>query len=745
VVLAPVGHDECFRDHLAAYPDEATGALTLCLLRTVHARDRGAASAALLLEESRRLQHVSHPNLVRIDDAGEVDGQRYVALELVEGRDLKSILTRFARHQLRSVSVGHLLSDRVVATMGRRIPVEVTLYFVRELCRGLAHAHGAGVSFGGLAPDDVLASWSGDIKLADIGLGALTGHSWLALPPTLQARLCYLSPEQARGQSGDALSDLWSVGVILWEMLAGRRMVQLPNEREALFARLASPMIPPMLRQDSPLSQGLQRLLGRVLVSDRGMRIDSASALGDALDKELQALAPGFDGNAVALLLRELWGDAGDRERADRQRQLQEGLARQLQAARNTRLPPPPPSPTPAPGTRPGKLQPPSVSAPMVGAPAAVFDPAVTPVRSPRAHKGTRPGPLAMAATATPPHGVTLPGPATIEVGEVVDGRYRVDRLLGEGGMGRVFEVEHLSIGRRLALKVLTPECSSNPELVERFRREARAASLIGHPNIVEVTDSGTTENGCAYFVMERLDGAELSDRVGTGRRLPADRAVALATQIAQALEAAHKVGIIHRDLKPQNVFVVQRGGAEVIKVLDFGIAQVVEPGDLKLTRPGVPMGTPEYMSPEQALGHATDARSDIFSLGAILYEMLTGVTPHHDPSPMGVLIKKSTEAVKPARELAPSVPMWLDRIVNACLMRDPAQRPQSMRELIDALERGIGIGAVAPSELLAAPAANDVVRRRNASAVHWARLLGSVVVVIAIMTVLLMWMAGGR
>ena len=221
-----------------------------------------------------------------------------------------------------------------------------------------------------------------------------------------------------------------------------------------------------------------------------------------------------------------------------------------------------------------------------------------------------------------------MPAPEAL-VGSVVDGRYRIERVLGTGGMGAVYEAEHVEIGKKVALKVLHPQFSRQADLVARFRREARAASKVGHPNIVDVTDSGTTPDGDVYFVMERLDGLDLGEVLRHERRVAPDRVVAIGTQVCRALSAAHAAGIIHRDLKPENIFLVSREGVpDFVKVLDFGIAKQDmgnQNSPRRLTTPGIAMGTPEYMAPEQAAGKAIDGRVDIYSVGAILYEMLTG------------------------------------------------------------------------------------------------------------------------
>ena len=253
----------------------------------------------------------------------------------------------------------------------------------------------------------------------------------------------------------------------------------------------------------------------------------------------------------------------------------------------------------------------------------------------------------------------------------MIDSRYRVLRKIGEGGMGTVYAAEHVEIGKIVAIKILHPHYSTEQELVERFRREARAASRIGHPNIIDVMDFGTTDDGCAYFIMEHLDGIDLADVLSHERRLDANRSCEITIQICRALAAAHAAGVIHRDLKPENIFLVARDGqADFVKVLDFGVARSAGRTN-RLTNPGIAMGTPEYMAPEQAAGGVIDHRSDIYSVGALLYEMVTGQPPQ----------KRDGEPIGP-RALRLQLSEDLDRIVVRALAQDPAQRYQSMAQL---------------------------------------------------------------
>ena len=283
--------------------------------------------------------------------------------------------------------------------------------------------------------------------------------------------------------------------------------------------------------------------------------------------------------------------------------------------------------------------------------------------------------------------------------GRVVDNRYRILRKIGEGGMGSVYAGEHIEIDKDVAVKILHPIYSGQQDLVERFRREARAASRIGHPNIIDVTDYGTTEEGCAYFVMEHLDGIDLADVLSHERRLDLMRACQITMQVCRALTAAHAAGVIHRDLKPENVFLVARDGkADFVKVLDFGIARSMG-RPRRLTNPGVAMGTPEYMAPEQATGGAMDQRSDIYSVGALLYEMVVGTPP-----------QQRGGVVAGPKQLRQDLPEELDRIVLRALAPDPEQRYQTMRQLEYDLVKALWGRPRAVAELLGL----RVMRRRG-------------------------------
>ncbi|MBC7911006.1 MAG: protein kinase, partial [Pyrinomonadaceae bacterium] len=289
-----------------------------------------------------------------------------------------------------------------------------------------------------------------------------------------------------------------------------------------------------------------------------------------------------------------------------------------------------------------------------------------------------------------PEDGASLQADATVQtdtqtdplIGRTLDDKYRLDERLGEGGMGTVYQGTHLLIDRPVAVKVLNPHFVEDEAAQERFRREARAAGRLRHTNAVAVTDFGRTADGLFYIVMELLEGRSLRDVLAREAPLDAARAVSLMLQISAAVAAAHEAQVIHRDLKPGNIFVVQRPHAPaIIKVLDFGIAKLAtDAGDgleqKPLTQTGVMIGTPRYMSPEQCDGADLTPASDVYSLGIILYEMLTGTTPFTGPTPLSVALKHSSELPRAPREFVASIPAELETLVLHALEKKPGQRP---------------------------------------------------------------------
>jgi len=268
--------------------------------------------------------------------------------------------------------------------------------------------------------------------------------------------------------------------------------------------------------------------------------------------------------------------------------------------------------------------------------------------------------------------------------GELIAGtRYRVLRLIGVGGMGSVYEVEHVELGKRFVLKALLRELSRRDDLVARLRNEWRALARLQHANIVNVTDAGTSDSGVPFYVMERLDGETLAARLRQQRRLHVLDALNAAVSVLDALSAAHDIGVIHRDVKPANIFMVQGGG---LKLLDFGIAKIADASSVVTAR-GLAVGTPRYMSPEQARGERVDGRSDVYATGLILFEMIAGVGPFDDARDANeLLLAHLAREAPPLSSIAMGVAPELERIVAAMLAKDCRERPPHARAVAEQL-----------------------------------------------------------
>jgi serine/threonine protein kinase len=609
-LLAPLRQGGMGALYLASQGDP--GMQKLCVIKTALPQLAGAESVERFRDEAKLVVRLSHGNLVPVFDAGTVHSDHgdelYLAMEYVDGKDLRTVWNRCAQ-------------------MGIAFPVDVAVYLARELLRGLHHAH----SFASIAlvhrdvsPSNVLLSFSGEVRLTDFGLAASAMKRQHTAPGVVYGKVSYMSPEQARGERLDGRADLYSVGLILWELLTGRQ--RFPRSDRDLIEKVRAPERLSPSAITSRVETGLEEIVMRALEPRLTDRYPDCEAFRAALAGHLAKMAPTIDNTRVSQFLARLFGDEIARERAehqnllDRAAHLKQGSQRTLAAVR------------------------PSESGGLLGA--------------------------------------------------TLDRRYRVRKLIGEGGMGLVYEGEHLEIGRRVAIKVLHAALTRDAELVARFRSEARAAARIGHPHIVEVFDSGTTANGAVYLVMEYLEGRDLCRAIMAEGQFDVQRAVAVARQICEALEAAHTAGILHRDLKPENIFLTEREGCrDFVKVLDFGIAKALDKPDdraSRMTRPGLTMGTPEYMAPEQATGGTVDRRGDIYSVGAILYEMLTGRPPHEGNHILEVLTRKVTTPPTPIDEFRSDVPHALTKAVMRALSVAPTSRPESMAAFASELDLAV-------------------------------------------------------
>ena len=674
-LLAPLAQGGMGALYLAVKGDR--GLERLLVIKTVLPHLADVEYLSRFRDEAKVVVKLSHGNLIPVFDAGQVGGELFLAMEFIEGRDLRAVWNRCAKKQV-------------------AFPLDVAVYIVKELCRGLAYAH----SFRDLklvhrdiSPPNIIISFSGEVKLTDFGLASSTMKLEKTAPGIIYGKVAYMSPEQARGEELDGRSDLYAGAIVLWEMLTGRQLFPPGKDQpQDLIKRARNPRVPAPSSRAPRVPTELDEICLKALGPRKEDRYASGDEFREALTAFLAAEYPQTDASRLESFLSELFAEDIERERKERE-ELLEKIRNRVQTM-------PPTAELRRALEQSGELEAGVRRASdSVGRRAVdrgddeqdrrqVPDRRATGSRPMPTHPGH--GPMRAPSPGPPPASNALvrskPLDANEVIGQVVDGRYRIEKLVGEGGMGRVYLAEHVEIGRRVAMKILHPVYSHMPDLVERFRREARAASRIGHPHIVDVTDSGRTREGSVYFVMEYLEGVDLGTVIEREGAIDIRRALRVTTQICRALAAAHNAGIIHRDLKPENIFLTMRDNtSDFVKVLDFGIAKSTEAERVwtrRLTSPGMAMGTPEYMAPEQAAGKPADERCDVYAVGAILYEALTGVAPYEGDNFMEVLTKKAMSEPVPVPQLRPEVPEAVCALVLRAMARDPMDRPASMEVL---------------------------------------------------------------
>jgi serine/threonine protein kinase len=605
VLLKPLGEGGMGEVFMAA--SGRAGVARVCALKIVRdfQPDRNAEDLTQrFLDEAKLVTQLTHENLVYVFDFGIADRKGYLAMEYVPGKTLTEVWNRCAANK-----VG--------------FPTSVALFLISELTAALGYAHRAGslaLVHRDISPSNVMLSYTGGVKLIDFGLAkwnskvaeTATGINW--------GKINYMSPEQQQGKPLDNRSDLYSAGVILWEMLTGRQL--FPNSK----VRAATREIPRPSSINPSLTPAIDAVVMKALAAAPSERYETGELMSAAIAAELPRQA---GKRQLAEFMERLFATDRAAEEAEQAALL----------ARASEL---------------GDAMPAGLSS------------------SSGEH---RRDPL---------------------VGTVLADRYYVRRWVGQGSMGRVYEGHHTGVGKRVAIKIPRNTERRKNTLLQRFKREAQAASQIGHPNIADVTDCGTTPAGDFFFVMEFVDGVDLEKLVKRDGALPLERVLVIGLQMARALEAAHQAGIIHRDLKPSNVMLVRgREEAELVKVLDFGVAKFLrgdgsngEAQPPELTQHDAAVGTPRYMAPEQiTAGQEVDFRADIYALGGILYFMLTGGrAPVEGDSVQTVWQRKLSDDPTPLRTHRPEVPGDLEQLVMSCLARDQQARPASMTALKTAL-----------------------------------------------------------
>ncbi|MCG8417072.1 MAG: serine/threonine-protein kinase [Proteobacteria bacterium] len=550
--------------------------------------------------EARACSQLQHPNTVRMFEFGlTASGRPFMAMEFLDGQSLRDLIARDAPLD----------------------PARV-MRIVIQCCASLSEAHTARIIHRDIKPDNVIllriANSPDFVKLLDFSVAKLLQDDRIRTQAgVVFGTPQYMSPEQARGLPLDSRADLYSLGILTFEMLTGQAPFFHENPMQVLQMHVREP-IPALSSWSIP--EPLHRFVEKSLAKEASLRFQTAHEMMRACEKSLSLLPT----SSVANISSSASNSASASEVDD--------------------------------------------------------------------------------DDATTINLDTLPGVALsveqIESGAPVDAKeyedllgdtYGLTRKLGEGGMGTVYLGRHLRLGRWVAIKLIRRKYSQDAQVVSRFLNEARAASRIPHPGITQVFDLGV-HNGQAYFVMEYLDGESLSSYFKGRPYIPLKTISDICTKIADTIAAAHDAGIIHRDLKPDNIHILEDKSDPSllrIKVLDFGIAKLLhtDRDEASITQAGAIMGTPSYMSPEQLLDAAhIDNRSDIYSLGCILFELVCGRRPFAGKGLMEMANAHLHNSPPRPSTLKPSIPPYLDSLVERMLAKDPDHRPQSMREVIKLL-----------------------------------------------------------
>ena len=477
---------------------------------------------ARFYREAQAAAALNHPNIITIYDVGEYKGRAFIAMEYVRGESLRELIER------------------------EKLPVPQVIDIVRQICAGLQEAHRAGIIHRDLKPANILLTAEKRVKIVDFGLAKVQGVSRLTKSGIMMGTVPYMSPEQVKGEELDARSDIFSLGIILYELLT--RDLPFQGESEfVLMSAIASQEPRPLALYLPDLTPGLQNLINKALTKDRKKRYQRIEELAVDLQNLVEAE---------------------------------------------------------------NKIK-----------------------------------------------------------------NYRLLDKLESGGMGEIYLAEDQELGRKVVLKFLPPQYNTDPEFKIRLKREAKAAAALNHPNIITIYEVGEYQ-GRAYIAMEYVEGESLKNKM-TREMLPLREALDYMQQTCAGLCKAHRAGLVHRDIKPANILVNLDGQ---VKLIDFGLAKVK--GVSKLTKAGTMMGTVPYMSPEQVKGEELDARSDIFSLGVVFYELLTGSLPFQGESEFTVMNAIANKQPLALSQYKLKLPTGLEKIVDKALAKDLKTRYQRVEEI---------------------------------------------------------------
>ena len=610
------------------------GAERPCVVKTVrrdHIHD--GSFLARFLDEARVQSQLNHPGVAQVLEAStDENGEPFTVVEYIEGRSLADVRQRAIQLGAR---IGWAEASALAIEMG------MALAHVHE--RAGADGSPLGIVHRDLSPQNVMIGFAGEVKLIDFGTARGHNRRCHTVAGVVFAKPGYVAPEVARQQVGDGRIDLYALGIMLWELCAGRRFLTGDAQKhleEAAGGKIKLPLLTEMV--DAP--HELDEVIKKLTANDPDDRYPSAALASLDLARLLTQAPTAKNGersvrSRIHSLMRTLWPHEPARSRAE--------FAKLLREARTLRKE----TRTPAAG--------------------AAMEKAL-------AHMTDDPSML----SGTP---------------------YRIGLTIGEGASGIVYEAEHVELGRKVALKVLAPGHSSALDAIERFRREARAIAQLSHPNLVGLYDFGKSLDGRVFLAMELLAGKTLEQRLKDSRGMDWREAVRYGIEITRALEAAHGAGLVHRDLKPQNLFLTEDGG---LKLLDFGVAMALadvavpgaDPGSTstgsqhqeeKRQKGFAIFGTPEYMSPEQVAGEVVDGRCDIYALGCVLYELVTGSRVFEGTSSVVVMGKQLREMPESTLSRAPTrgIPPELDAIVMRTLAKAPEGRFATASALREALE----------------------------------------------------------